>query len=124
LNELSRIAFANIRKIVRPKRQPQAVLDWSTGRGMGPPLKALGTTGGFLRGLKHRSSFTPSPRLKSKWLRFTESSFTASAHLGRWREADVAIVDRADPETLGRLDLMENPRVRAKIEKLAAQRDC
>jgi hypothetical protein len=24
---------------------------------------------------------------------------TASAHLGRWREADVAIVHRADPET-------------------------
>ena len=34
MNELSKIAFANIRKIVRPKRQPQAVLDWSTGRGM------------------------------------------------------------------------------------------
>jgi hypothetical protein len=28
LNELSKIAFADIRKIVRPKRPPQAVLDW------------------------------------------------------------------------------------------------
>jgi hypothetical protein len=34
LNELSKIAFANIRKIVRPKRQPQAILDWSSGGGL------------------------------------------------------------------------------------------
>ena len=34
LNELSKIAFANIRKIVRPKRQPQTILDWSTGGGL------------------------------------------------------------------------------------------
>ena len=34
MNELSKIEFANIRKIVRPERQPQAVLDWSTGGGM------------------------------------------------------------------------------------------
>jgi hypothetical protein len=34
LNELSKIAFANIRKIVQPERQPQAVLDWGTGGGI------------------------------------------------------------------------------------------
>jgi hypothetical protein len=34
LNELNNIAFANIGKIVRPERRAQAVLDWSTGRGM------------------------------------------------------------------------------------------
>ena len=34
MNELSKIAFANIRKIVRPERKLQAVLDWGTGGGM------------------------------------------------------------------------------------------
>src|SRR5262249_6179432 len=34
MDKISKIACANIRKILQPKRQSQAVLDWSTGGGM------------------------------------------------------------------------------------------
>jgi hypothetical protein len=46
-NELSKIAF-DIRKIVRPERQPQAVLDWLTSSGF-PRLSGKGSTPGAVK---------------------------------------------------------------------------
>ena len=46
---LNELAFANIRKIVRPKRQPRAVLDWSAGGGMPGGQQGVGFAGNYCK---------------------------------------------------------------------------